>query len=208
MPMPKANPSDTSWSTNSYQTKSSSPAASAALKASTAGSARPSFIPDSRLSECRTSRGTRGLVTTLEDSTGSVGDSSAPSRNDSVHVRSVTACVTSATSTHVIGIARISLRAGQPPLALEHLALDLDPVAEQDHDQGDGRELDDEARLGVELEHAEPAVAEHEARHHEDRGHRQEAAVRQPGRERTDDQQRAEDERGDLELFHPRNTLP
>ena len=31
------------------------------------------------------SRGTRGFVTTLDDSTGSVGDSSAPSRNDSVH---------------------------------------------------------------------------------------------------------------------------
>ena len=76
------------------------------------GQREPSFIPDSRLSEWRTSRGTRGLVTTLEDSTGSVGESSAPSRNDSVHVRSVTACVTSATSTHVIGIARTSLRAG------------------------------------------------------------------------------------------------
>src|SRR5919201_340066 len=52
--MPKASPSPTSCSTNSYQTKSSALGASAALNASTAGSASPSFIPDSRLSECRT----------------------------------------------------------------------------------------------------------------------------------------------------------
>ena len=112
IPIPNANPSVTSWRTNSYQTKSSSPAARAALKASTAGSASPSFMPDSRLSEWRTSRGTRGLVTTLEESTGSVGESSAPSRNDSVHDRSVRAWATSAIRTQVIGMARISLRAG------------------------------------------------------------------------------------------------
>ena len=59
------------------------------VKASTAGSARPSFMPDSRLSEWRTTRGTRGLVTTDDESTGSVGESSAPSRKDSVQPRSV-----------------------------------------------------------------------------------------------------------------------
>ena len=46
---PNAKPSATSWRTNSYQTKSPWSVASAALKASTAGSARPSFNPDSRL---------------------------------------------------------------------------------------------------------------------------------------------------------------
>ena len=68
-------------------------APSAAVKASTAGSASPSLSPDSRLSEWRTSRGTRGLVTTEEESTGSVGDSSAPSRNDSSQPRPTTQCV-------------------------------------------------------------------------------------------------------------------
>ena len=63
----------------------------AAVNASTAGSARPSLSPDSRLSECRIIRGTRGLVTTVDESTGSVGDSSAPTRNDSVQPRSVSA---------------------------------------------------------------------------------------------------------------------
>ena len=53
------------------------------MKASTAGSASPSLRPDSRLSEWRTIRGTRGLVTTEEESTGSVGESSAPSSADS-----------------------------------------------------------------------------------------------------------------------------
>ena len=159
---PKAKPRPMSWSTNSYHTKSSSPVASAALNASTAGSARPSFIPDSRLSEWRTSRGTRGLVTTLEESTGSVGDSSAPSRNDSVHDRSVSAWATSATSAPVIGIAERELAHRQPPRLLQHLGLDLEPVAEQDHDQRDRGELLDEPGLGVELEHAEAALAEHE----------------------------------------------
>ena len=86
---------------------------SAASSASTAGSASPSFIPDSRLSEWRISRGTRGLVTTDDDSTGSVGESSAPSRNASVQPRSVSALVASATSTAVSGMASTSLRAGR-----------------------------------------------------------------------------------------------
>ena len=43
----------------------------------------------------------------------------------------------------------------QPPRRCSISRLDLEPVAEQDHDQRDGRELLDEARLGVELEHAE-----------------------------------------------------
>src|SRR3954451_24994037 len=102
----------TSWSTNFHQTNPDSLGSSAIAKASTAGSARPSLRPDSRLSEWRTTRGTRGLVTTLDDSTGSVGDRSAPTRNDSVQSRSVSALVAQATSTHVIGIARASLRNG------------------------------------------------------------------------------------------------
>ena len=53
-----------------------------------------------------------GFVTTVELRTGSVGESSAPRRNDFVQPRSVSACVTSATSAAVIGIANTSFRAG------------------------------------------------------------------------------------------------
>ena len=87
--------------------------AAAAVNASTAGSARPSLRPDSRLSECRMMRGTRGLVTTTEDSTGSVGESSAPSRKHSVQPRSVSVCVATATSTAVSGMASARLRSGR-----------------------------------------------------------------------------------------------
>ena len=71
------------------------------MKASTAGSARPSLSPDSRLSEWRTSRGTRGFVTTEEESAGSVGESSAPRRQDSSQPSPTTQCATSATSAPV-----------------------------------------------------------------------------------------------------------
>ena len=56
--------------------------------------------------------GTRGFVTTLDDRTGSVGDSRAPSRNDSVHVRSVIRCAATAMMMAVSGIARTSFRSG------------------------------------------------------------------------------------------------
>ncbi len=82
------------------------------MKASTAGSASPSFMPDSRLSEWRTIRGTRGFVTTLDESTGSVGDSSAPTRKLSAQPSPVSQCVATATITHVSGIATTSLRSG------------------------------------------------------------------------------------------------
>src|SRR3954452_23182239 len=111
MTIPKAKPSVTSWSTKCHHTNPSS-CARAALKARTAGSASPSLSPDSRFSEWRTTRGTRGLVTTEDDSTGSVGESRAPRRKLAVQPRSVSACVASATIRHVSGIATTSLRVG------------------------------------------------------------------------------------------------
>src|SRR5215213_5088183 len=57
-------------------------------------------------------RGTRGFVTTDDESTGSVGDSSAPTRKHSAQPKSVSARVASATITHVSGIATTSLRSG------------------------------------------------------------------------------------------------
>ena len=108
-------------------------------------------------------------MTTVEESTGSVGDSSAPTRNDSVQPRSVSACVATATSTAVSGIASTSLRSGRCHAALQHLRLHLEPVAEQDQDQRDHRQRLHEARARVEVEHLEPALPEHEAGDHEQR---------------------------------------
>src|SRR5690242_16236470 len=102
----------TSWSTKRHQTKPDSCGSSAAANARTAGSARPSFRPDSRFSVWRITRGTRGLVTTVEESTGSVGERSAPTSSDSVQSSEVTAWVTAATSTAVSGMAMASARAG------------------------------------------------------------------------------------------------
>ena len=60
--MPKTRPNVTSWTTKRHQTN-----------ASTVGSTGPSFMPDLRSGDCRTTRGTRGLVP--EDRTGSDGES-------------------------------------------------------------------------------------------------------------------------------------
>jgi len=45
----------------------------------------------------------------------------------------------------------------------------------------------------IDVEHLESARAQHESRHHEERREREETALREPGKERTDHQQRAED---------------
>ena len=111
--MPKTRPIVTSCATNFHHTKSLWPTRSASLNASTAGRASPSFRPDSRLSEWRTRRGTRGFVTTDEERTGSVGESRAPSRKHSVQERSVSPFAASATRAPVSGMARTSLRKGR-----------------------------------------------------------------------------------------------
>jgi hypothetical protein len=47
----------------------------------------------------------------------------------------------------------------QAPLRLEHLGLHLEPVAEQDHDQGHDRQRLHEPAARIELEHLEAAGA-------------------------------------------------
>ena len=58
------------------------------MKKRTNGRASPSLRPDSRLSVWRIFSGTFCEVTTVEVTTGSVGDSTAPSRKASAQVRS------------------------------------------------------------------------------------------------------------------------
>ena len=105
------------------------------------------------------------------------------------------ACAASATITAVIGIASDELAQRQPPRALEHLRLDLETVAEQDHDQRDRGQHGHEARPGVELEHLQAALAEHEAGEHEERRQRQERAMRDARQQRAAHEDGAEDER-------------
>ena len=189
-----------SCTTNVHQVKSPSSGSSANSSASTAGSASPSFSPDSRFSEWRMRRGTRGFVTTAEESTGSVGESSAPRRNDSVQSRSVSACVATATSAAVMRHREHELAQGQVPLLLEQLRLHLEPVAEQDQDQARRSRASatkpdsasNSSTLGA-------ALAEGEARQHEERGQREEAALREPRQQRPDDEQAAEHSDGHLE---------
>ena len=90
----------------------------------------------------------------------------------------------------------------QPPGLLEHLRLDLEPVAEQDDDQRDRGQVLDEARLGGEVEHLEPAVTEHEAGDDEQRRHREERAMHEARAHGADDQQRSEDQRRRVERGH------
>ncbi len=66
---------------------------------------------------------------------GSVGDSSAPSRNASVQLSPTIVRPASATSERGDGHRDEELAQRQVPLALKHLALDLEAVAEEDHDQ-------------------------------------------------------------------------
>jgi len=93
----------------------------------------------------------------------------------------------------------------QVPVALQHLAVDLEAVAEQDHDQRHVREVAHEAGARVEVQHAERALAEHEPGQDEQGRQRQQAAPRESGQERADHQQATEDRRGRLERRHARS---
>ena len=138
-------------------------------------------------------RGTRGLVTTFDDSTGSVGDSSAPSSNDSVQPRSVSAWVINATSRQVSGMARTSLRNGRCQAFWSISASTSSPSRNRISIEGDHREpagrSPSAARRSSTLQ---ATLAEHEAGHHEQRRERQEAAPRQARQQRARHQQSAE----------------
>ena len=70
----------------------------------------------------------------------------------------------------------------QVPGALQHLALDLQAVPEEDHDQRDERQIRRRSPSGAEVEHFEAAVAQHEAREHEQRGQREKLRRARPDR--------------------------
>src|SRR6185437_3316841 len=84
----------------------------------------------------------------------------------------------------------------------QHLGLDLEPVAEQDHDQRDDGEVRDEVAGRVDVEHAQPALPEGEPGEHEQGGQRHEAAPRDPRDERAEHEQPSEDRERGLHRGH------
>src|SRR5918999_1510479 len=98
--------------------RTASPAVARTRKKRTKGRARPSFRPDSRLSVCRITRGTRSAVTTADVTTGSVGERTAPRRKASAQVSSgKSAFPQRARKTSVSGMATTSALAGGPQCA-------------------------------------------------------------------------------------------
>jgi len=87
------------------------------------------------------------------------------------------------------------------PGPLEHLGLHLEAVAEEDDDQSYGRQSRGEAPRRVEVDHSGAALTEGEAREHEQRGEREEAAMDEAGDQRAADQEEPEDERSRVEVL-------
>ena len=147
-------------------------------------------------------RGTRGFVTTPEESTGSVGDSNAPSRNASVQDRSVRAFAAPATMSAVSGIASTSLRAGRCQAVRSISSSTSRPSRKRITTSAVTARISTKPEPAREVEHADAALAEDEADDDEDRRQGQEAATGETGQERPEHEQPAEDGRGGLEVGH------
>ena len=112
----------------------------------TAGAARPSLSPDSRL-KSRYARHA-GFVTTAEESTTGRGERSAPPGGTTGPAEVGQRVRHHGDEPGGERHGEHELAQRQVPLLLEQLRLDFEPVAEQDQDQGDDRERADEVRLG------------------------------------------------------------
>ena len=152
-------------------------------------------------------RGTRGFVTTLEDSTGSVGESSAPSRNACVHVRSVSACAATAMIAAVIGIASTSLRSGGRHAFCSISASTSRPSRNRISTSAVSARSSTKPERGSKSSTPSAAVAEGHAEQHEDRRQRQDRAPRDTRQQRPTDEQHAENRHGRLVGGH-RGTVP
>ena len=137
-------------------------------------------------------RGTRGLVTTLDERTGSVGDSSTPTRKASVHVRSVTALVARATIAAVIGMPSTSLRNGRCHAFCSISASTSRPSRNRISTSAVIARSRTNAERGSIVDHVQAAAAEDDPGEHEDGGQREERAPRDPRQQRPPDEQRAE----------------
>ena len=86
---------------------------------------------------------------------------------------------------------------------MEQLLVDLEPVAEQDQDQGHDRKSLDESGRRVEVDQLGAALAQDEAGQHEHRRERQKAPPGEPGDERAQHEHQAEHRERRLEELHP-----
>ena len=192
MTTPVTKPSVTSWRTNRHQTKSPPRAASAATSASTGGQRQAVVEPGLEVE--RVADQTRH-PRVRHDARGEHRVGGRQQRADEERLRP--GQVRQGGDGHRDDGRgdrhRDDERAQRHvPFAAEHLGLDLEAVAEQDHDERDDRQHRHEPACRVELEHAEPAGAEREAGEDEQRRQRQEAASRDPRDERAADEQRPE----------------
>ena len=138
----------------------SPPGCARTRKKRTKGSARPSFSPDSRFRVWRTIAGTRCAVTTVEVTTGSVGVSTAASRNASAHVRFGKIAVPDQGQEPERDRHRQHDRPRhRAPVDAQQLPLHEQPVREQGQDQ---RQLDqvDDRRVAVALDRHHAGLGE------------------------------------------------
>ena len=157
--IPITAPKPASPSSSAASLPASPPGVARTRKKSTNGSASPSLSPDSRLSVWRICAGTRCAVTTVEVTTGSVGESTAPSRNASAQLRSGNSSFAAERQQAEGDRHRDHQRPRRrAPVAAEQLAVDDEPVGDQGQDQ---RQLDQLEHAGVgdvDLDHVgEPA---------------------------------------------------
>src|SRR4051794_40234245 len=115
MAAPSTAPAAASPATRRPSEAASPPGTARARKNRTNGSASPSFRPDSRFSVCLIRSGTCFAETTAELTTGSVAESTAPSRKASAQEKEGNRILAaSARSARVAGIATTRARAGGP----------------------------------------------------------------------------------------------
>ena len=86
------------------------------------------------------------------------------------------------------------------PGGLQHLGVDLEAVAEEDHDQGGEREHAHEARARIEGDEIQGSRADREPSYDEQGRERQEAAPREPGDQGADDEHDAQHRRDAVEV--------
>ena len=88
------------------------------------------------------------------------------------------------------------------PLTLQHLGVDLEPIAKQDQDERHDRKVLDHRVAGVEVQDLEAAAAEDDAGDDVQRCQRKEAAVRDPGDQGAADEQHPNHENVQVKPVH------
>ena len=138
-------------------------------------------------------RGTRGFVTTTELSTGSVGDSSAPSRKLSVQPRSVSRCVDQRPRARpVSGMASARFRSGRCQSCRSASSSTSSPSRNRIRISATTARPWTNSDVASKSSAPKPACAEQQPREHETGREGEEAALGQAGHERAEHEQHPE----------------